>query len=116
MAITAAVQMGWLGSSGLAEVAVRSARGARYCREALLAIQGVDPLVGAPTLREFPLRLPVEAPALVERLADDGFLAGIALEGVYTDGRGDGLLVAVTERRTRAEIDAFADSFAKALR
>jgi glycine dehydrogenase subunit 1 len=116
MAVTAAIQMGWLGTSGVAEVALRSTRGAHYCREGLLGVQGVEPLVSAPTIGEFALRLPVPADTLIERLADDGFLAGIELDGTYTGGRPDGLLVAVTERRTRAEIDSFADSFAKALR
>ncbi|MGH9030454.1 MAG: glycine dehydrogenase, partial [Acidimicrobiales bacterium] len=116
MAVTAAIQMGWLGTSGIAEVALRSARGARYCRDSLLAIPGVEPLASAPVLREFALRLPVDSDTLVERLADDGFLAGISLGEGYTGGGRDGLLVAVTERRTRAEIDAFADSFAKAVR
>jgi len=116
MAVTAAIQMGWLGTSGIAEVALRSARGAHYCRKALLAVPGVEPLVSTPTMNEFALRLPLGADVLVERLVDEGFLAGIALDDTYTEGRHDGLLVAVTERRTRAEIDSFADTFAKALR
>jgi glycine dehydrogenase subunit 1 len=116
MAVTAAIQLGWLGTSGIAEVALRCASGARYCRDSLTAVSGVEPLVGAPVLREFALRLPLEASVLIERLADDGFLAGIPLDGSYTGGGGEGLLVAVTERRTRAEIDAFTDSFAKACR
>lgn len=116
MAVTAAIQMGWLGSSGMAEIALRSARGARYCRDSLLEVPGVEPFARAPTLREFALRVPTDATGLIERTADEGFLGGIALDDSYTEGRGDGLLVAVTERRTRAEIDAFADAFAKALR
>jgi glycine dehydrogenase subunit 1 len=115
MAVTAAIQLGWLGTSGLAEIALRSARGARYCREALLSVPGVEPLAGAPVVREFALRLPVAAEVVVERLVDEGFLAGIALGEEY--GAADrGLLVAVTERRTRQEIDAFAAAFEKAVR
>jgi glycine dehydrogenase subunit 1 len=116
MAVTAAVQLGWLGTSGMAEVALRSARGAHYCRAGLLGVSGVEPLTTAPVLREFALRLPVGADLVVERLADEGFLAGIALDDTYTGGRPDGLLVAVTERRTRAEIDAFVTAFDKAVR
>ena len=116
MAVTAAIQLGWLGTTGLAEVGERSARGAHYCRQGLLGVPGVEPLVEAPTLREFALRLPIGAALAVERLADEGFLAGIALEDSFTHGRGDGLLVAVTERRTRAEIDAFVAAFDKAVR
>jgi glycine dehydrogenase subunit 1 len=116
MAVTAAIQMGWLGSSGIAEIALRSARGARYCRDALLSVPGVEPFASAPVLREFSVRLPVAAETLVERLADDGFLAGIPLDDSFTGGSGNALLIAVTERRTKVEIDAFADSFAKAVR
>ncbi len=116
MAVTAAIQLGWLGGSGLAEVALRSARATRYCRQALLELSGVEALVDAPTVREFALRLPLDAPTVVDRLAAEGFLAGIALDERYTGGSDDGLLVAVTERRTRAEIDAFVTAFDKAVR
>jgi len=115
MAVTAAVQLGWLGTGGLAEVALRSARGAHYCRSQLLSLGGVEALCDAPVVREFALRLPIEAATVVERLADDGFLAGIALRAEYAPD-GDGLLVAVTERRTRAEIDAFVAALDKAVR
>jgi glycine dehydrogenase subunit 1 len=115
MAVTAAVQLGWLGGSGLAEVALRSARGARYCRQALLALPGVEPLCQAPVVREFALRLPVPAVEAVDRLVEEGFLAGIPLEAEYGGGE-RGLLVAVTERRTRDEIDAFVSAFDKAVR
>jgi glycine dehydrogenase subunit 1 len=116
MAVTAAIQLGWLGTEGLAEIALRSARGARYCRQSLLAVPGVDALVGAPTVREFALSLPVPAQVAVERLAEEGFLAGIPLDPAYTGGHDRGLLVAVTERRTRAEIDAFVAAVEKAVR
>jgi glycine dehydrogenase subunit 1 len=115
MAVTAAIQLGWLGTSGIAEVALRSARATRYCRTKLLGLPGVEPLVDAAVVREFALRLPMPAPVVIERLVDEGFLAGIALGGEYTGGADDGLLVAVTERRTRTEIDAFVDAMAKAV-
>ncbi|MHB1582340.1 MAG: aminomethyl-transferring glycine dehydrogenase subunit GcvPA [Acidimicrobiales bacterium] len=126
MAVTAAVQLGWLGTSGLAEVALRCARGARYARQALLEVDGVAPLTGdAPTVREFAVETPVAAATVLARLADEGFLGGVALDAlvgedgdpsVGPDEAAHGVLVAVTERRTRAQIDAFAAAFDKALR
>jgi len=117
MAVTAALQLSWLGPSGLREVALACARGTHYCRGLLLGIDGVEPLGAAPVLREFALRTPVPGEVLVERLAEAGFLGGIPLgpgfEGTEYEG---GLLVAVTERRTRAEVDAFAAAFEKAAR
>lgn len=114
MAVTAAIQLGWLGTSGLAELALRCARATRYTRDALLAIEGVTAFADAPVFREFAVRTPVAADIVIERLADAGFLAGIPI-GSEFGHEGHGLLVAVTERRTRDEIDAYATAFAKAV-
>ena len=118
IAVAAMIQLSWLGTTGLREVAVRCARGTRYAREAALAIPGVSLLAPAPTLREFALRLPVPASTVVARMAEEGFLAGVPVGidgGVVGDG-GEGLLVAVTERRTRDEIDAFVSALEKVVR
>lgn len=117
MAVTAAIQLSWLGPEGLREVALRSARATRYTREALCAIDGVQLLSSAPVLREFALRTPLSPEKLIDRLVEDGYLAGVPIragfEGSAYDG---GLLVAATERRTRTEIDGFAAAFEKAVR
>jgi glycine dehydrogenase subunit 1 len=118
IAVACMIQLSWLGTAGLRDMALRCARGARYARDALIAIPGVTPLVDAPTLREFALRLPLPADVAVERMAEEGFLAGVAVGiegGVVTDG-GEGLLVAVTERRTRPEIDRYVSCLEKAVR
>ncbi|MDQ1359322.1 MAG: glycine dehydrogenase subunit 1 [Acidimicrobiaceae bacterium] len=120
IAVCCMVQLAWLGTSGLRELALRCARGTRYAREALLAIPGVEPLVDAPVLREFAVRLPVDPVTVIERMAEEGFLAGVPVgltDGVACDegdGR-NGLLVAVTERRTRAQIDAYAAALEKVM-
>jgi glycine dehydrogenase subunit 1 len=126
MAVYAAVQLGWLGTSGLREVALRCARGTRFCRESLLALAGVEPLTGTtPTLREFAIRTPIPGRLAIERLADEGYLGGLALDDlVGDDGDGSvagddavhGLLIAVTERRTRAEVEGFVRTLDKVVR
>ena len=113
IAVVAALQMAWLGTTGLRELAVRCARATRYTREAVLAIDGVEPHSAGATLREFAVRLPLDPATVVERMAEEGFLAGIPLAAEYGD---DGLLVAATERRTRAEIDAYAAALEKVVR
>jgi len=113
IAVCCAIQLSWLGTSGLRELALRCARGTRYAREALLAIDGVEPFAARPVLREFAVRTPVSAEVVVDRMADEGFLAGIALGEEYGI---DGLLIAVTERRTRDEIDGFAAALEKVVR
>jgi len=117
MAVTAAIQLGWLGTTGLVEVATRSARAARYCRESLLALDGVESAAGAPVLREFALRTPLQADLVVERMLEEGFLAGTVVEeGFIGTHYAGSLLVAATERRTRTEIDSFVAAFDKAVR
>lgn len=112
IAVAFAVHLAWLGTAGLRELALRCARGTRYAREALLAVDGVEALAGAPVLRELALRLPVDAGVVVERMAEEGFLAGIPLGDEY----GGGLLVAVTERRTREQIDRYVAALDKVIR
>jgi glycine cleavage system P protein (glycine dehydrogenase) subunit 1 len=109
IAVAFAIQLSWLGTSGLRDLALRCARGAKYCRDALLALDGANPLSDGPVFREFAIRLPVPTDTVIERMADDGFLAGIAV------GERD-LLVAVTERRTRDEIDRYVAGIEKVIR
>ena len=99
---------------GLVELARRCAQATRYARDALVGLDGIEPFVGASVVREFALRLPVPAALVIDRMADEGFLAGIALEDEY-EGGSHGLLVAVTERRTRDEIDAYVTALGKAV-
>ena len=58
-------------------------------------------------------KTPEEKQAVIERMADEGFLAGVALDDA---DYGDGLLIAATERRTRDEIDAYAQALQKVVR
>ena len=80
IAVAAMVQLGWLGTHGLRELALRCARGTRYARDALIALPGVRPLVEAPVVREFALQLPLPAEVVVDRMAEEGFLAGVPVE------------------------------------
>ncbi len=114
MAVTAAIQLGWLGTSGLAELARRCAQATRYTRQGMVALDGVAPYAEAPVLREFAVRLPLPAAVVVDRMADAGFLAGIPLGGDFDDGENT-LLVSATERRTRDEIDAYVTAMSKAV-
>ncbi len=112
MAIAATVYLSWLGPEGLAELGRRCAAKAAYAAERLSEIPGVEPLFpGAPFFKEFALRLPRPADQVRDELIERGFLAGVPLP----DADGRALLVAVTERRTKAEIDALAGAMGEAL-
>jgi glycine dehydrogenase subunit 1 len=124
MAVTAAIQLGWLGTQGLAEIATRSVNATRYLLDQVVKIDGVAPLLdGVPTARDVAITVPADAPAVLDRLAQEGFLGGLALESLTEEGdasvdpalRTRTILMAATERRTRQEIDSFVSSLAKAV-
>jgi glycine dehydrogenase subunit 1 len=78
---------------------------AAYAAERLSEVPGVEPLFGdAPFFKEFPIRLPRPAVEVRDALIERGYLAGVPLP----DAHGHALLVAVTERRSREEIDGLA--------
>jgi glycine dehydrogenase subunit 1 len=105
MAIAATVYLGWLGPAGLAELGRQCVSRAAYAADRLCALPGVELLFpDGPFFKEFALRLPRPAGSVVDDLVDRGLLAGIPLP----DAEGQALLVAVTEKRSRDEIDRFA--------
>jgi len=112
MAIAATVYLAWLGPVGLRELGERCAAKARYAADRLASVDGVSLLhPEAPFFKEFALRLPRSAAEVRDGLVDRGILAGVPLAQAGEDV----LLVAVTERRTRAQIDAYADALAEIL-
>jgi glycine cleavage system P protein (glycine dehydrogenase) subunit 1 len=105
MAIAATVYLAWLGPQGLEELGRRCASKAAYAAERLTEVHGVELLFpGAPFFKEFPLRLPRPGDEVLAALIERGYLAGVPLP----DADAHALLVAVTERRTREEIDGLA--------
>ncbi|HEX5146364.1 MAG TPA: aminomethyl-transferring glycine dehydrogenase subunit GcvPA, partial [Conexibacter sp.] len=114
-ALAGVVYLGWLGRQGLVELGELLLRRTAYARETLCALPGVEPLHEQPVVREFAVRLPgVDVDAVVERLAAQGINAGYRLGRTYPE-HADGLLVAITERRTRAQIDRFAEALGDAV-
>jgi glycine dehydrogenase subunit 1 len=122
MAVTAAVQLGWLGTQGLREVALRCAQGAHYLFAELRGVDGIEPVTTQPFFREFALRLTRPADEVLARMAEAGVLAGVSV-GTLSEGSDpsvddadDVLLVTVTERRTREEIDHYVTAMREALK
>lgn len=109
IAVTAAIHLSWLGTSGLRELALRCARGTRYLRDQLSTIDNVESHNSAPVFREFTVRTAAPAAVVIDRMVAEGFLAGIAVEGDE-----NALTLSVTEKRTRAQIDQFVTAFEKA--
>jgi len=113
-ALMATIYLATLGRRGLVRVGELSAAKAHYAAERLAKIPGVALRFAAPFFKEFALKLPKPPERVASRLARQGFLAGVPLKS-FDRSLGDCLLVAVTEKRTKAEIDAFAAALEKAV-
>lgn len=98
MALWVTIYLSLLGPKGLAEVNERSSASAHYLCDQLLATGRFTPVSSRPFLKEFALDYQGDARALHKALADKGILAGV----VTGDHR---ITFAVTEKRTRDEID-----------
>ncbi len=98
-ALGGVVYLTWLGREGLVELGELLLQRTHYAREALCAIEGVEALHRRPVIREFAVTLPTPVEDVVEHCAAQGVNPGLALT------EHNALLVAITELRSRADID-----------
>jgi glycine cleavage system P protein (glycine dehydrogenase) subunit 1 len=113
-ALAAMVHLAWLGRCGFRELGELLVRRTAYARERLAAVDGVELLHEAPVAREFAVRLEAPVGAVLDRCAERGIAAGYPLGREYPE-HPDGLLVAITERRTGEQIDALAEALDSAI-
>ncbi|HEY6007049.1 MAG TPA: aminomethyl-transferring glycine dehydrogenase subunit GcvPA [Geobacteraceae bacterium] len=103
-----------LGKEGLAELAELNYRKSEYAKGLLGAIPGVEVVNSAPTFNEFTLRLPQRADEVVKKLLRQQVAAGVPL-GAWYPGMENCLVVTVTEKRSRQEIETLAKQVGGAL-
>jgi glycine dehydrogenase subunit 1 len=109
-ALAAAVYLSAVGPDGLAVVGRACLAKARYLRERLLATGRFSTPWEAPFAREFALVFDGDARDMRDRLLGGGFLAGVPVVEIDAAAPAGLVLFAVTEKRTRAEMDALAEA------
>jgi glycine dehydrogenase subunit 1 len=107
-ALAGIVYLSWLGRQGLVELAELLVQRTAYARERLDALPGVALAHRQPVVREFPIKIDGDVDAVVEHCLSNGINPGYRLSH-------DQLLVAITEQRTRADIDRLVDTLAEAV-
>jgi len=110
-ALAAAVYLSAVGVEGLASVGRACVAKAHYLRDALLATGAFDAPYEAPFAHEFALRYMKDPASMHAEMLRRGYLAGVDL-GTIDPGMDGLVLFAVTEKRTKAEMDAFAKEVA----
>jgi glycine dehydrogenase subunit 1 len=113
-ALAGVIYLSWLGRQGVVELAGLMLQRTAYARRRLGEIPGVRLHNDRPVVREFALRLDAPVEKVIARCREQGVNPGYALGRDYPE-LDDGLLVAITERRTRADIDRLAQVLAQAV-
>ncbi len=105
-ALGGVVYLTWLGRQGIVELGELLLARTHYAREMLCALAGVEPLHTQPVIREFAVRIDADVAAVKRRCAAEGVNPGVDLHAITgrEEDRG-GLLVAITEQRSRTDID-----------
>jgi glycine dehydrogenase subunit 1 len=113
-AVRASVYLAQLGPQGLRETAELCLQKSRYLADRLCENERFSMAFEAPTFKEFVIRdSENDVDGLLKRALDGGYLAGLPLGRWYPE-LADCLLIAVTERRTRQEIDGVAQALTTA--
>jgi glycine dehydrogenase subunit 1 len=114
-ALRAAVYLAALGPHGLRETADLCLRKAHYLADQLKTVPGVSLKFNRPFFKELVVQVPGSVPKLLERMLKEGFHAGLPLERWYPHLK-NCISIAVTEKRTRSEIDSLVAALKQAVK
>ncbi|QUL98947.1 MAG: aminomethyl-transferring glycine dehydrogenase subunit GcvPA [Candidatus Fermentithermobacillus carboniphilus] len=103
-ALAATVYLTWLGKAGIREIGEMCVKKAAYLADGISHIKGFSLAWKTPFFNEFAVKCPVAPEKIVEALLEKKILAGYPLGKAYPEFK-DYLLIAVTEKRTRKEMD-----------
>lgn len=108
-ALAATIFLALLGKNGLREIAEMNLSKAEYAKQKLREISSIDMPFSAPAFNEFVVHLPSLSLILHSLRHEERISAGIPLEAYYPHMKNH-LLVCVTERHRREDIDRFVEA------
>lgn len=106
-ATRATFYMSLIGPSGLVDIGDACMRRTAYLRDKLATLEGFNCPQAGPHFKEFLVQVPDSAEAFFDFMSSHGVLPGVPLTQIGLNDP-SGLLVAVTENRTQAELDNYA--------
>jgi glycine dehydrogenase subunit 1 len=112
--IAATVYMSLIGPQGLNKVAETCYQQAHYLAQELANIKGIQVIQGHPYFHEFIIQLEGPCKKIIEHMAHHKILAGLELE-IYFPEFKNCLLVCVTEKANRDDLDHYIASIKEAI-
>jgi glycine dehydrogenase subunit 1 len=105
-ALATTIYLSTMGEQGLKDVAMRSMNNAHYTFNELIKSSKFTQVHNQPFFKEFVVKYEGDVDELNKKLAEKGYLGGLNL-GTYDEKLNGQILIAVTEKRTKEEIDTF---------
>ena len=109
-ALAATIYLSLLGETGFNQLGRITINNSHYLAEEICKLPGYKMKYNKPFFKEFLIETPVPASEIIEKLENENILAGIDINRF---NKGEGLLIAVTEKRTKNEMDKFVNSLKK---
>lgn len=113
LAVRASIYMAAMGKNGLAAVASQCFEKAHYAADQIAALDGYELRFSAPFFKEFVVRTSRNVKSVLDHCRTRGILAGVPLAR-FDDRFSDCFLVAVTEKRSKSQIDQLAAALKEA--
>ncbi|MHB1558483.1 MAG: aminomethyl-transferring glycine dehydrogenase subunit GcvPA [Isosphaeraceae bacterium] len=114
LALRSSIYLAVMGPGGLRQAAELSARKAHYAADRLASVPGISLAFPGPFFKEFAIRVPGDANQVLAEVGRLGYHGGIALGRWYPELK-DVILIAVTEKRSRGEIDGLTQAYTEVL-
>ena len=103
-ALASAVYLSTVGKAGLSEIATQCIQKANYAYRSLTNLKGCEPVFTSPFFKEFVVRLSKPVSEVNKELLAKGLLGGLDLGAYYPELK-NCMLICVTEKRSKEEID-----------
>jgi glycine dehydrogenase subunit 1 len=107
-ALAGVIYLSWLGRAGIVELAELLVQRTAYARDRLSQVPGISLSHEQPVVREFPIRLEADVDQVVADCRRAGINPGYRLSE-------DELLIAITEQRTKTDIDRLVETLSEAI-
>lgn len=108
-ALAATVYLALMGKQGIQDVASLCMQNSHYLADEIQKLDGFELAFSSPFFKEFVVTTPAPPAEIIEKLMLQNIYAGIDLSQ-FDYGIQNGLLIAVTEKRTKDELDIFVEA------